>query len=130
MPFTMTVWVLSILSIFCLATLLYASYKLYNTKDLIPYALIKKISSEFDLFLYPFVKLTEPDPIPWFKKWSTGKFVLLVWSLASLLLVMFYTSNLLSYLVMVHYEPEPRTMGHIVERNERVYIYNLAVRSL
>ena len=25
-----------------------------------------------DFFLMPFAKFLEPDPIPWFPKWSTG----------------------------------------------------------
>ncbi len=94
---------------------------------MIKHGLMKHVSSQFDLFLYPFVKLTEPDPLPWFTKWSSGRLVVLLWSLTSLLLVLFYTSNLRANMIMVNYEPEPRTLLDVAERGERVYMYDLAV---
>ncbi len=129
-PFSIPVWLLTIFTVSVLATMLFASHKVYNNKDIIEYGIMQKVSSQVDLFLYPFVKITEPDPMPWFDKWSTGRFLVFLWSLTAMILVMFYTSNLRAYMVMVDYEPEPRTLKDIVNRGDRVYIYNLAQRNL
>ncbi len=129
-PFSVLVWLIIFFTVFVLATLQFASYKVYTSKGIIEYDIMKKVSSQVDLFLYPFVKITEPDPMPWFIKWSTGKFVVFLWTLTAMLLVMFYTSNLRAYMIMIDYEPEPRTLKDIVDREERVYIYNLAHRNL
>ncbi len=39
-----------------------------------PLRLVRHESSKFNFFLFPLAKLTEPDPLPWFKglSWSAG----------------------------------------------------------
>ncbi len=126
-PFPPLIWACTAATLLILAAMLFVIYKIYFSKDFKKYKLAIKESSTFNFFLYAFAKFTEPDPLPWFNKWSTGKFVVFLWSLLSWFLIMFYTSNLRAYLVMINYEEAAETLMDIVNRNQRVYIHNLAI---
>ncbi len=127
-PFPSSVWTISVIFILVLAILLYVSHKIYQSDDLKRHQLAKEEMLAFNFFLFAFAKLTEPDPLPWFHKWSTGRFVVFLWSLLSLFLLMFYTSNLRAYMVMVEYEKAPVDLYDVYNRGQRVYIYDVAPR--
>ncbi len=126
-PFTPVIWAFTTVTLFAIASLMLLVYKIYTSRTMIQYKLTMIESSKFNFYLYSFAKFTEPDPLPWFDKWSTGKLVVFLWSLLSWFLIMFYTSNLRSYLVMINYEPAAKTLMDIVNRNQRVYIHDLAI---
>ena len=43
-------------------------------------SLTRNPTHKLDFIIMTFCGITEPDPIPWFPKWSTGKILILLWS--------------------------------------------------
>ena len=76
----------------------------------------------FDFFVLAISKFVEPDPIPWFKTWSTGKWLVFLWTLFSLFIVFFFQSNLRSLLMVNDYEKTFASSLDIVQSNRTVYI--------
>lgn len=126
-PFSAATWALSLTTIFILSILLFVTHKVYST-FLKTFALAKEEINPSNFFLFPFTKITEPEPLPWFEKWSTGKFVVFLWSALCFFLPMFYNSNLRSHLTMLQYEKAPNTLNDITLRGQRVYIFEGAMR--
>ncbi len=126
-PFPTAVWIAIIITLFALATMQLISYRVYQMPGISSHALATLEEFPMNFFLYSYVKLTEPDPLPWFKKWSTGKFLTFLWSLLGLFAIMFYTSNLRAHFMAIEYEDPPSTLNHIAERGKRVYIFDTAV---
>ncbi len=125
--FTIVVWITSASTIFALAALLYLTHTLYQVDHIKMYTLAKEEKLKANIWIFPFAKITEPEPLPWFKKWSAGKMVVLLWSVLSTFLAHFYTSNFRASLIAVEYEEPPTTLQNVVDRGERVYIFDLAV---
>ncbi len=91
------------------------------------YELVKKEPLLGNLILFPFTKIVEPDALPWFGKWSSGKLAYFVWMVFSTFIVFFYTSNLRAHLVYIDYENSPQGLKDIYERGQTVYQYDMAV---
>ncbi len=66
--------------------------------------------------------------MPWFPKWSSGRFSIFLWSYLSSFLIMFYTSNLRAHLATVDYEKPLDTLESVAENGKRVFIYNAAFK--
>ncbi|MEM7564534.1 MAG: hypothetical protein AAF353_16015, partial [Pseudomonadota bacterium] len=54
-----------------LSFLFYATYKAYSTLGT-KHELLGKVPSELDFIILTFTSFFEPDPLPWFPRWSTG----------------------------------------------------------
>ncbi len=125
--FSATVWIMSLVSISALSLMLYVTYVVYNGGHMKAFELARVEKLRTNFLIFPFAKITEPDPLPWFKKWSTGKLLVLLWSLLSLLLTQFYTSNFRASLVVVTHEDPPTRLEDVLKRGETVYNFDLAV---
>ncbi len=126
-PFPSAVWLALVITIFVLATMQFVSYRVYQMPKIVSHSLAKSEEFPLNFFLYSYVKLTEPDPLPWFKKWSTGKFLTFLWTILGLFAILFYTSNLRAHFMTIEYEEPPSTLNHVAERGKRVYIFDTAV---
>ncbi len=126
--FSAQVW-LAIASCLCLISIMmFLANLTYDSPSLRPWKIAKTEESPFNFVLYPFAKMTEPDPLPWFHKWSTGRLLVFLWSLLSTCVVLFYQSNLRVNLMMIEYEEAPRTLHEVADRGSKIYIYNTALR--
>ena len=76
----------------------------------------------YDFVLLTFGALLEPDPINWFPRWSSGKFMLLLWSFFSLFITMFYNCNLRANLIAVDYEKPVDSANDILDRGQTIYM--------
>ncbi len=142
LPFDLPTWILASVALFFLAIFFVIAHYVLNAPDLKYLCLVRKESSPTNFFLFTFAKFTEPgmhvyncntvrklvlansDPIPWFPKWTSGKFATLLWSLFSFLIIMFYTSNLRAHMVTINYEQPLDTFEAIVQNGQKVYLYN------
>lgn len=71
--FSISIW-MSIIGVFLVMTVIFKIiHYLYSTKIGIGHNLAGKVTHPFDFFILTVGALTEPDPIPWFPKYSTGE---------------------------------------------------------
>ncbi len=118
-PFPPAVW-------FCICSLLLAfallfliTYKAYEKTSI---SFIRKEVSHLNFALFAFSKITEPDPLPWFRSGISSSLSLLLWSLLCLFSTMFYLSNLRAVMVAVEYGDYIDTLQDVLDNNERVWI--------
>ena len=64
----------------------------------------------------------EPDPIPWFPRWSSGKLLVLLWSIFALIMVQSYMGNLRANLIAVDYESPIKTHQDVLDKDVKVYM--------
>ncbi len=126
-PFPIDVWTLFALSLFLIATILLMCNSVYNLPYLWEYSLGKKGVPPLNFYLFTYTKLSEPELAPWFKRWSTGRFVTLLWSVQALFMILFYTSNLRAHMVKADYEDPPRSLEEIAATGNKVYITSTAI---
>ncbi len=122
-PFKWLVWVAALVSFLLFATFFHLAHNVYVSKDVVQFKLVLFESSPFNFYLYTFSKLTEPDPIRWFPKWSAGRMAILFLSVISAFLVMFYNSNLRAHMMIIEYEKPLQTLEDIAENGKAVYIF-------
>ena len=127
-PFSFKVWFLSATAVFLIATLMAVTHGVYTTEDLRHFELVKHEESKTNFFIYSYAKLSEPDPLPWFHKWSTGKMVVFFWSILATFLTLFYISNLRAFMVTAQLEKPLETLEDIAGNGKTVYQFDLAVR--
>ncbi len=126
-PFPTDVWLMFALCLLVVASALHMCNTVYNLTHLAEYQLGKKGVPSLNFYLFAFTKVTEPEIGPWFKRWSTGRFVTLMWSVNALFLILFYTSNLRAHMVTVDYEDPPKSLEDIAATGNKVYIYKSAL---
>ncbi len=128
-PFSPLVWVATLVILLVLSFMLLGTYCLYyRSGHLRKFHLVKKEELPLNFIIFPLVKITEPDPLPWFKTWSSGKFIVMLWSLFSLFLIMFYTSNLRVKMLTVEYEVPIKTLEDILAYSKKVYLFQGFIR--
>ena len=128
-PLDPIVWLLSMLAVLALASIFHIAYHVYMSEHLLKLNLVKYERHALNFYIYSFTKLTEPDPLPWFDNhWSAGRFAYFLWTFLSLLMTMFYTSNLRAHLITVTYEKPIDTLNDIIQNGKTVYLYTLAVK--
>ncbi len=127
-PFPVDVWIMIVLCCLLLTLLMFLIYQVHMMDTIIDNNMVKKERLIGNLLIFPFMKIIEPDPLPWFEKWSSGKLVYFVWMIFSTFIVLFYTSNLRAHLVYIDYEKAPEDLKDIYERGKTVYVYNTAIR--
>ncbi len=118
-PFPPVVWFLIIFLLMIMSMLFLAIYKAYHS---FAKQLILEEDAKENFFLFPFCKITEPEPLPWFRGGIAGKFSVLLWSVASLLFLFFYVSNLRTVMVTIEYEAPIDTLEDVVQNGKRVWI--------
>ena len=74
--FSFTVWIFVIATLFLLAMLFGFVYFMYQ-KDERTQNLAIKLTHPMDFVLLTYFAITEPDPLPWFPRWSSGIYSLL-----------------------------------------------------
>ena len=80
------------------------------------------LSTKWDFFLKTFFAFYEPDPIPWFPKLTSGRFLLWLWILFCNFMVFFYQCNLRASLIAVSYEKPINTIEDVLERNKPMWV--------
>ncbi len=127
-PFSREVWAATAVLMGVFATFFWTAHRCYTRDALADHArgLVRQEASPFNFFLYSFAKITEPDPLPWFKRMSSGKFVVLLWRILALFLVMCYNSNLRTHMMTETYEKPIDTLQDVVDNGKKVYIWNAA----
>ena len=85
-------------------------------------SLTRNPTHKLDFIIMTFCGITEPDPIPWFPKWSTGKILILLWSAFGLIMNLTYQCNLRAMLTTVEYEKPIESLRDLLDRGKRVYI--------
>ncbi len=127
-PFSTTVWITTFCCLLTISLSLLFTYKTYNETSLKDMNLTKTENFPSNFLLFPFARLTEPDSLPWFTKWSSGKFLVFLWMLLSSFVMLFYHSNLRANLMTITYEKPPNTLWEMAEVASKVYIYETAIR--
>ncbi len=126
-PFNLNVWIFVIFTLLLLATMKLIAYHMYQKPHLKSHNLVKLHEPWFNFYLFSFFKITEPESLPWFTKWCTGKFLMALWMILSQFLIFFYMSSLRVHFMTAKYEDPPSTLKHIVLRQQRVYLVDIAV---
>ncbi len=126
LPLSPTIWAVSASLIGILSLYFLIAHSFYQTEGMKEFKLAQKEESRINFFLFSYVKLTEPDPLPWFRRWSSGRFGVLLWTVLSFFMVMFYTSNLRAHMVTIDYEKPLKTLQDIAENGKRVYVADVA----
>ncbi len=127
-PFPPNVWIVFVVMSSCFAAVIYAIHKVHSLDGITNHQLVKKENLTLNLLLFPITKIVEPDALPWFEKWSSGKYVYFLWMTFCTFIVAFYTSNLRAHLVYIDYEKAPQDLKDIYERGARVYMHDNAAR--
>ncbi len=122
-PFSRVVWEFILIALTLLATTLLVLNKAYTfLTPLKEEGLAKAEESSYLFYLYVFTKMSEPDPLPWFYKWSAGRFLILIYCVMSAFLILSYTCNLKAYMTTIQYETPPSDQADIVTMEKTVYI--------
>lgn len=82
--------------------------------------------TKWDFLILPYCSFVEPDPLPWFPNWSTGKMLVLLWSIFALIMVQAYAGNLRANLIAMDYELPIKTHQDVLDRDENVYLPSAA----
>ncbi len=127
-PFPLNVWLMVIICCSLQTTVMYIIYKTHMTEKMKDHKLVKEEPLLGNILLFCFTKIVEPDALPWFQKWSSGKISYFVWMIYATFIVFFYTSNLRAHLVYIDYEKAPQGLKDIYERGQTVYQYGSAIR--
>lgn len=76
--FTPSVWGLLGGTLLSLSFLFFFFHSLYTrVRALEEQKKALEVTSKLDFLIFPFVKMTEPDPLPWFSRASAGKLKLM-----------------------------------------------------
>ena len=121
-PFSLNIWILVVLSILALSSSMLAMYLVYSHQKQMDFLICKE--NTMSNFLFLLVKITEPDPIPWFPKFSAGKGLVLLWSVFTFFVIAFYSSNLRSHIVAIEYEKPLATLNDVLLNGKRLWIFD------
>lgn len=121
--FSPIVWIAIYLCLAALTLMMFITHRIYTQVDLQGHGLANSNDVPWTNFvLFAFAKFVEPDPIPWFNRFSTGKMLVLIWSLYTMLIVLFFNSNLRTILIATQYEKPFKTLERIIELDRPTYI--------
>ncbi len=134
-PFSPRIWLIILATLQIISLLLAVINKIYMKPCFQEAELSRYEPSAYLFFLYPMFKIAEPEPLPWFKKWSAGKVLSTTWIFMSMVTVILYNCNLRSSLITIEYEEPPQTVTDVVLTGQSVYIpkenvkhgYNIAL---
>ena len=86
----------------------------------------RKAPDIFDFFSSPFIGFIGGDFPNWFPSWSSGTFLVFILSVFGMIVVFFYNSNLLAYLVKKEFTKPIDSLADII-KSERPYMSNPGV---
>ena len=86
----------------------------------------RKAPDLFDFFSSPFIGFIGGDFPNWFPRWSSGDFLLFILSVFGMLIVFFYNSNLLAYLIKKEFTKPIDSLADII-KSKRPYMSNPGV---
>ncbi len=122
MPFPGKIWVLLAITLAAFSILFATFHKTYSHLD------VGKVTPEplrANFLIYTFCKITEPEPLPWFHgKAVGGKIGVSSWTLFTLLMLMFYQSNLRAHMITVTYGKPIDTLQDVLGHGRRVWTVN------
>lgn len=119
--FSVSVWMAILSSLLLFAICFKLFYNAYITH--FPPGFCGSLTNPFDFIILTLAGITEPDPLPWFPKWSAAKCLVLFWSILSTFIIFFYTCNLRSRLTAVTYEKPIDNARDVVERGKTVFLH-------
>lgn len=121
LPFQNITWTFIFAQMLVFSVLFFTIFTLYSEWKLTMF--IGYVTHGFDFILLTFTSMFEPDPIPWFtSKWSTGKFLITLWSVFAFLINLCYVCNLRAVMITTSYEKPINTPTDVLERGEAVYL--------
>ncbi len=127
LPFDLVTWKLIYSHLLLISLAFLATHSVYS-RSLKHARLHNAEDAKTNFFLFTVFRFTEPENIPWFtRKWSSGKFLVFLWTWFSLLIVSFYNCNLRAHLTAIKYEDSIDTLSDVLENGERPWILNEAV---
>ncbi len=146
-PFDRVVWVAVFLVLASLSLSFLLAYHVYLGSARLHFLVHRRVEWKMDFFLYTFAAFVEPDPLPWFQRWSTGGWTILninsffffweksdffncrpgrglvlLWSFFGLMATSFYACNLRANLITPELEEPVRSAEDVVARDMRIFI--------
>ena len=118
-PFSLLIWLCIFGSLGVLCVVFVLIYKTYTS---ISKSFIAKEDTYVNFLLFTFCKISEPEPLPWFRHGIAGQLSVFLWTLMSLFCIFFYVSNLRAVMVTVEYEKPIDTLQDVVDNGQRVWI--------
>ena len=118
--FQLPVWIAIICTLASLAVSFKFIHFIYLNK--INPALAGSVTHPMDFIILSTASITEPDPLPWFPKFSAGKLLVLVWDIFCLNINFFYYCNLRTQLMMVEYENPIDSNQAVIESGRPFYM--------
>lgn len=119
--FSIDVWIATLCTLFILGAMFKITY--YYHANVFRSDRLGPLTHRFDFLLLTIASFTEPDPLPWFPKWSSGKLLVLIWSTLSTFMLFFYTSNLRAKLAAVRTEKPIDSAMDAVERGKPIFLH-------
>ena len=121
-PFPGKIWVLLAITLAVFSVLFATFHKAYSHLDV---GMVTPEPLRANFFIYTFCKITEPEPLPWFHgKAVGGKIGVSSWTLFTLLMLMFYQSNLRAHMITVTYGKPIDTLQDVLGHGRRVWTVN------
>ncbi len=122
LPFSFELWLAILATSVTFAVLFYGTHLIYESN--FPVQRLQKVEKlKINFLLFTMSKITEPDPIPWFTaKWSTGRFLTMLWMIWSLIMVMCYNCNLRAHMTSPRYEKNLDTIQDVADNNRVTWL--------
>lgn len=117
-PFDNITWIVIVILLIVFSLLFLLSHRIYAGLG----CKVKHEHSRFNFFMFTFCKVTEPEPLPWFKTGHGGKLLVFTWTIMACLLIIFYQSTLRAHLMTLQYEKPISSLQDVVDNNRRVWI--------
>ena len=118
-PFSPLLWLLISFCLVSLSLSLFVAHALYER---VSKRLVLKEEAKTNFLLFTFCKITEPEPLPWFRGGFGGRLLVFLWTTLSLLCTMFYVSNLRAMMVTTEYEKSIDTLEDVLTHGKKVWI--------
>ncbi len=122
-PFRLDTWLSVLIVLIVIAISLLVSHRVYVLLK-IP---VKDEPSPINFFLFTLCKVTEPEPLPWFRSGTAGHLFVFIWTVFACIMVLFYLSNLRAYLMTLQHEEPIESLQDVVDNNRRVWMQNSLV---
>ena len=122
-PFSWLIWLAILGTTLLLCLYFHVAHALYQGLEgtsVLPEA------SAVNFYLYGLCKITEPEPLPWFRRASGGTMSVTLWSIFALAVTMFYQSNLRAFMVTKQYEKPMVTLQDVLDRGENIWMIKSA----
>ncbi len=127
-PFSANLWLIIVVTLSSISFGVFMAYRMYSNLDM-PIFIEKTEQAQFNLVLYPFCKVTEPEALPWFSRGTGGHLFVFSWTLFAWFMVLCYQSNLRAHLIYQEYEKPLQTLNDILFRTSKIWIGEVSAPS-